>query len=75
MLLESALELAGDFLTKSPLGLRMTKEAINLSMDSPSIETLTELENRAQIICGASKDTLIGSQAFFLKKEPKYPLK
>ena len=74
-LLDSALELAKDFLTKSPLGLRMTKEAINLSMDATSLETLTELENRAQIICGTSKDTLIGSQAFFLKKEPKYPLK
>lgn len=74
-LLESALELASDFLTKSPLGLRMTKEAINLSMDAPSIEMLTELENRAQIICGTSKDAVEGAQAFFLKREPKYPLR
>ncbi len=74
-LFERALELASEFLTKSPLGLRMTKEAINLSMNAPSIETLTELENRAQIICGTSKDAVEGGQAFFSKREPKYPLR
>jgi len=74
-LLESALELANDFLMKSPLGLRMTKEAINLSLDSPSLETLTELENRAQIICGTSKDAVEGGQAFWQKRKPKYPLR
>ena len=74
-LLERALKLAREFLTKSPLGLRMTKEAINLSMDAPSLETLTELENRAQIICGTSKDAVEGGQAFWGKRDPKYPMR
>ena len=74
-LLESALELANEFLTKSPLGLRMTKEAINLSMDAPSLETLTQLENRAQILASISKDAMEGIQAFFEKRDPKYPLR
>jgi len=74
-LLERAIELAGEFLTKSPLGLRMTKEAINLSMDAPSLETLTELENRAQIICSTSKDSVEGGQAFWQKREPIYGLR
>lgn len=36
-LLDSALEINKEMLYKSPLGLRMTKEAINLSLDSPRI--------------------------------------
>ncbi len=74
-LLDSALELADEMLTKSPLGLRFTKEAINLSLDSPSLETISQLENRAQIICASSKDVAEAFQAFFEKRKPKYSLK
>ena len=72
-LLEAAMEIAEELLTKSPLGLRMTKEAINLSQDSPSLETLIQLENRAQMISSASSDVLEGVLAFFEKRKPKYP--
>jgi len=74
-LLDAGLELAGDLINKSPLGLRLTKEAINLSMDSPSLETLIQLENRAQMLCSVSKDVMEGIQAFFEKRDPKYPLR
>ncbi|MHA1804937.1 MAG: enoyl-CoA hydratase/isomerase family protein [Promethearchaeota archaeon] len=74
-LLESGLELASDLLAKSPLGLRMTKEAINLSMDSPSLETIIQLENRTQMLCSTSSDLNEGIAAFFEKRKPKYPLK
>lgn len=74
-LLEAAIEIAENLLTKSPLGLRMTKEAINLSQDSPSLETIIQLENRAQSLCGSSSDMLTGIKAFFEKKPPKYPLR
>ncbi|MFX1337232.1 MAG: enoyl-CoA hydratase/isomerase family protein [Promethearchaeota archaeon] len=72
-LLEAAMDIADELLTKSPLGLRMTKEAINLSQDSPSLETLIQLENRAQMITSASSDVLEGMLAFFEKRKPKYP--
>ena len=72
-LLEVAMDIAKDLLTKSPLGLRMTKEAINLSLDSPSLETIIQLENRAQTLCGTSKDIKEGVSAFFEKRKPKYP--
>ncbi len=72
-LLEVAMEIAENLLTKSPLGLRMTKEAINLSIDSPSLETIIQLENRAQTLCGSSNDIKEGISAFFEKREPKYP--
>lgn len=72
-LLMAALEITEDLLTKSPLGLRMTKEAINLSLDSPSLETIMQLENRSQMLCSTSADLLEGVNAFFEKRKPKYP--
>ena len=74
-LLDSALELAKDLLKKSPLGLRLTKQAINLSLDAPSLEPLIQLENRAQMLCSTSDDIMEGIQAFMEKREPTYPLK
>jgi len=74
-LLSSAMELAEELLTKSPLGLRMTKEALNLSLDSPSLENILQFENSSIIITFSSKDVNEASSAFFQKKTPKYPLK
>jgi len=73
-LLESAIEIAETLLTKSPLGLRMTKEAINLTLDSPSLETILQIENRSQMLCSTSDDIMEGVNAFFEKRKPKYPL-
>jgi enoyl-CoA hydratase/carnithine racemase len=74
-LLDTAIEFAEEMLLKSPLGLRMTKEAINLSLDAPSLETILQLENRTQVVCSTSKDAINGVSSFFTKKPPKYPLK
>ena len=74
-LLDAGIELAESFLQKSPLGLRMTKEAINFSMDSPSIETIIQLENRSILVCSSSKDINEGSSAFLQKRTPKYSLR
>jgi len=72
-LLEAAIEIAENLLTKSPLGLRMTKEAINISLDSPSLDTIMQIENRSQMLCSTSTDLLEGINAFFEKRKPKYP--
>ncbi|MFX1337230.1 MAG: enoyl-CoA hydratase/isomerase family protein [Promethearchaeota archaeon] len=74
-LLNAGLELAEELLTKSPLGLRMTKEAINLSLDSPSLENIVQFENSSIMITFSSKDVNEASSAFFEKRKPKYPLK
>ena len=74
-LFDNGLELAETFLQKSPLGLRMTKEAINLSMDSPSLDTIIQLENRSILVCSSSKDINEGSSAFLQKRTPKYDLR
>lgn len=72
-LLAAAIEIAENLLTKSPLGLRMTKEAINISLDSPSLDTIIQIENRSQMLCSTSTDLLEGINAFFEKRKPKYP--
>ncbi len=72
-LVEAGLEIAENLLTKSPLGLRMTKEAINLTLDSPSLDTIMQIENRSQMLCSTSIDLLEGINAFFEKRKPKYP--
>lgn len=72
-LLEATIEIAENLLTKSPLGLRMTKEAINISLDSPSIDTIMQIENRTQMLCSTSLDLLEGINAFFEKRKPHYP--
>ncbi len=74
-LLESGLELANEMLKKSPLGLRMTKQALNLTLDSPSLETICQLENSNIVLTFSSKDMNEASAAFFGKRDPKYPLR
>jgi enoyl-CoA hydratase len=50
-LMDAALETARIMLEKSPMGLRLTKEALNQNMNAPSLEAAVELENRNQSIC------------------------
>lgn len=74
-LLDEAKELAEELLTKSPLGLRMTKEALNLSLDSPSLNTIIQFENSSIVLTLSSKDVNEAASAFFGKRKPKYGLK
>ena len=74
-LLNEAIKLAEEMLTKSPLGLRMTKEALNLSLDSPSLNNIVQFENSSIVLTFSSKDVNEASSAFFGKRKPKYGLK
>jgi len=74
-LFESALEIAEELLSKSPLGLRMTKQAINLTLDSPSLETIIQFENRGQVLSGSSEDIWEAFYAYMEKRKPKFPLR
>ncbi len=71
-LLESALVFAQDLLTKSPLGLRFTKEALNMNIDAPSLEAAIKLENRTQNLCVQTKDAVEGVTAQMEKRKPEY---
>jgi enoyl-CoA hydratase len=71
-LLDKAIKLAEELLTKSPLGLRMTKEALNLSLDSPSLNNILQFENSSIVLSFSSKDVNEAASAFFGKRLPKY---
>lgn len=44
----AALEVAEVMLAKTPFGLRMTKEVLDINIDAPSLESALQLENRTQ---------------------------
>lgn len=59
-------------LTTSPLGLRLTKEALRMAIDAPSLEAAVAMEDRNQILCTTSPDFGEGIAAFFEKRRPDY---
>jgi enoyl-CoA hydratase len=71
-LLNEAIKIAKMILNKSPMGVRLTKEALNLNINASSLEAAIELENRTQVICLNTKDAPEGAFSLLAKKEPKY---
>lgn len=68
-----AVKFAAEYmLTKSPLGLRMTKQALNANIDAQNAQTAIMLEDRNQTITAQSDDMHEGLLAFFEKRNPKY---
>jgi enoyl-CoA hydratase len=61
-----------EMLSTSPMGLRLTKEGINLAVDASSLEAVIAMENRNQILCSRTQDAKEGMQAFLEKREPVY---
>lgn len=62
-------------LTTSPMGLRLTKECLRMSIDAPSLEAAVAMEDRNQILCATSPDFGEGIAAFFEKRRPDYSRK
>jgi enoyl-CoA hydratase/carnithine racemase len=60
----AAAEYVDDMLATSPMGLRMTKEGLNLSIDAPSLEAAMAIENRNQLMCSSSPEFLARMKAF-----------
>lgn len=69
---QEAQALADDMLRTTPLGLRLTKEALGHSLDMGSLEAVIAMEDRQQVLCTQSDDFREGMQAFLEKREPKY---
>lgn len=61
-----------EMLATSPMGLRLTKEGLNLAVDAPSLEAAMAIENRNQLLAAASPDFKEGLAAFLEKRTPKY---
>jgi 2-(1,2-epoxy-1,2-dihydrophenyl)acetyl-CoA isomerase len=63
--------LARKLAAKPQLSLRLSKQAINRSLDS-SLEEMLAFELDAQLRCGRSADALEGIRAFIEKREPEF---
>ncbi len=61
-----------DMLTTSPMGLRLTKEGLNLAIDAPGLEAAMAIENRNQLMCSRTNDAREGMRAFIEKRKPEY---
>jgi len=68
-----AVQFAAEFmLTRSPMGLRLTKEALNYNMDAGGIDAALKFEDRNQSISFQAEDAFEGVAAFLEKRKPKY---
>ncbi len=61
-----------EMLTTSPMGLRLTKEGLNMAIDAGSLEAAMAIENRNQILCAGTDDAKEGMRAFVEKRNPVY---
>jgi enoyl-CoA hydratase/carnithine racemase len=61
-----------EMLMTSPMGLRLTKEGLNLAVDAPSLEAAMAIENRNQVLCARTEDFAEGLRAFIEKRSPVF---
>lgn len=59
-------------LANSPVGVRLTKECLNMSVDAGSLEAAIAMEDRQQILCAQTSDMREGISAFLEKRSPDY---
>lgn len=64
--------LVADLLHATPLGLRLTKEALNHAIDAQSLEAVIAMEDRNQVLSSQSEDFDEGVAAFLEKRRPRY---
>lgn len=67
-----AQKLVDEMLATTPLGLRLTKECLNMAIDAPSLESAIAMEDRNQILAAQSADFREGVAAFLEKRPPSY---
>jgi enoyl-CoA hydratase/carnithine racemase len=65
---EAAAPYIEEMLATSSMGLRMTKEGLNLSIDAPSLEAAMAIENRNQLMCSSTREFKERMQAFVEKR-------
>ena len=71
-LLETGLEFAAEMARTSPMGLRLTKQALNALIDAPSLDAALMIEDRQQVILLETSDHREAVAAFREKRSPDY---
>lgn len=61
-----------EMLSTSPMGLRLTKEGLNMAIDAAGLEAAMAIENRNQLMCSRTSDAKEGMSAFIEKRAPQY---
>ncbi|MDP3173895.1 MAG: enoyl-CoA hydratase/isomerase family protein [Phenylobacterium sp.] len=69
-LLDAGLALADDMLLAAPMGLRLTKDALNLNIDASGIEAAMAIEDRQQVMLSNTADHGEAVAAFLQKRKP-----
>ena len=64
--------LAAEMLLASPMGLRLTKDGLNMAVDAAGLEAAMAIENRNQVLCSKTEDAKEGMRAFVEKRQPNY---
>ena len=67
-----ARQLLSEMHATTPLGLRLTKECLNFSIDAAGLEAAIAMEDRNQILASAGEDFGEGVRAFLEKRPPVY---
>jgi enoyl-CoA hydratase len=67
-----ARRLVDDLLATPPLGLRLSKECLNASLDTNSMEAVVAMEDRNQVLCAQTRDFREGIAAFLQKRRPAW---
>jgi enoyl-CoA hydratase/carnithine racemase len=71
-LLPRAMEIADAIRGNSPLGMQLTKQALQTNVDAPSLEAAVELENRNQVLTTRTDDMAEALAAFREKRPPRF---
>jgi enoyl-CoA hydratase/carnithine racemase len=71
-LLDRGLEFAEEMLRTSPMGLRLTKQALNALIDAPSLDAALMMEDRQQVILLETHDHVEAIAAFRERRDPTY---
>jgi enoyl-CoA hydratase len=69
---QAAASYLDDMLSTSPLGLRLTKDCLNHSINAPGLEAAIAMEDRNQVLCLYGDDFKEGVAAFVEKRPPRY---
>jgi enoyl-CoA hydratase/carnithine racemase len=71
-LLAKGIEFASEMLNVSPMGLRLTKQALNVLVDAPSLDAALMMEDRQQVILLETNDHAEAVAAFRERRAPSY---
>ena len=69
---KEARALIADLLATTPLGLRLSKECLNASLDMNSMDAVVAMEDRNQILCAQTEDFQEAIGAFLEKRAATY---